>query len=490
MSSYPTYDMEAQKQPAAALVSAVAQDSPAWDAGFEPGCRVVAVDGNPVRDIIDWRWYTSEDTISLSYIDLQGDSGTITLERDPGQDWGFEFDGVVFDGVKLCRNACTFCFMRQLPENMRPSLSMRDDDFRLSFLAGTFVTMTNISEEDEARIVEQHISPLRVSLHAISSQVRQKLIGKHEAWGMQVISRLLEQGIEMHMQIVLVPRVNDGTELKRTLDWAYKHPGVLEVGIVPLGYTRHQDIFQHSFNTPYAARNVLQLIEPFQRKAIRDRGHAWVFAADEFYHNAYQQNMLEMLPSTRFYGDFDMFEDGIGIIRSFVDDWNTTVQEGVAFDLACALRQKNKHAVIVVGYAMLPFFEQLVAASPLALLLHVLPVENKFFGGNVDVTGLLTGYDIAQALLAYDKSASQKDASQNAGSRGAQNEFSLKESVVVVPKVVVNEHGVLLDDATLDDIRAWSGIAVTAVSCNPSGFLREIMQLLSADTHGVCDNTL
>ena len=140
-----------------ALVSAVAPGSPADDAGFEPGCYVTTVDGRPVRDLIDWRWLAADDVMELGYVDLDGDEGVVELEREEGEDWGFEFEGVVFDGVRQCRNACTFCFMRQLPDDMRSSLTLRDDDFRLSFLAGTFVTFTNLKPEDERRIVEQRI---------------------------------------------------------------------------------------------------------------------------------------------------------------------------------------------------------------------------------------------------------------------------------------------------------------------------------------------
>lgn len=154
-------------------------ESPADDAGFAPGCYLTTVDGAPLRDIIDWRWLTADDDITVGYIDLDGEAGVVELEREPGERWGFEFDGVLFDSVKLCRNACVFCFMRQLPDGVRPSLVLRDDDFRLSFLAGTFVTLTNLKPEDEARIIEQHISPLRVSLHASEPELRRRMIGKH-----------------------------------------------------------------------------------------------------------------------------------------------------------------------------------------------------------------------------------------------------------------------------------------------------------------------
>ena len=144
----------------------------------------------------------------------------------------------MFDGVKQCRNACTFCFMRMLPRGLRPSLYLRDDDFRLSFLVGTFVTLTNMTPEDEARIIEQRISPLRVSLQVIDPVRRRRMLGKHAQHGVEVLERLLDAGILFHAQSVLVPDENDGDALRETLEWAYGPPGILGVGIVPLGYTR------------------------------------------------------------------------------------------------------------------------------------------------------------------------------------------------------------------------------------------------------------
>lgn len=461
MSTYPSIDVVSQStgEPVAAIISTVVEDSPAYDAGFEPGCCITAVNGQPLRDLIDWRWQSSDDVVELSYIDLDGEEGVVELERYPGEDWGIEFQGVVFDKVKLCRNACTFCFMRQLPSGMRPSLSLRDDDYRLSFLSGTFVTMTNVMPEDEKRIIDQRISPLRVSLHAVSDSVRNDLIGKHASHGLAVIERLLDQGIEMHVQIVLVPDVNDGEELERTLRWAYQRPGIVEVGIVPLGYTRHQSFFNRSFNKPAQAKEILKLIEPFQKRAIKERGHAWVFAADEFYRNAYKDHLLEHLPRTSFYGDFGMFEDGVGIIRSVVDDWEECVQTGLVSECAAALRQKESRAVLLLGFAMMPFFQQLVEESELKDLLVILPVENNFFSGNVDVTGLLTSADVAQAVSDL-------------------NLDLLPSDLVIIPDVVLNDDGVMLDDGTLEEVYKDTGIEILPVSCNPSGFLVEIMELI------------
>lgn len=447
-------------EPPKAVIESVLPESPADDAGFTPGCIITSVDGQPVRDMIDWRWLTADDVITLGYIDTDGDSGEVELERYEGEEWGFEFSGVVFDGVKLCRNACIFCFMRQLPDDMRPSLTLRDDDFRLSFLSGTFVTFTNLSAEDEARIIEQHISPLRVSLHASNPEVRRRIIGRHAQHGIDVMDRLLAAGIEFHAQIVLMPDENDGDALRETLDWAYARPGILDICIVPLGFTKHQTCFTKSFNDPVAARAAMDTIVPAQQRALAERGHLWAFAADEFYCNAYGDELLENLPPTEHYGDFGMFEDGVGIIRSFVDDWEAAEAAGLDAQAAQALQQAGMRVRYIAGMATPHFFRPLFSRGPLAGVVEPLFVENRFFGGNVDVTGLLCSCDIAEAIRA--------DAAEHPG------------WTYVVPKVIFNDDGVTLDDATLEDMGKAAGAPVSVVSCNATGFLPELVELARA----------
>ena len=464
MSQYPPKDSE-RAGACRALIAHVESESPADDAGFTPGCFITAVDGQPVRDVIDWRWLTADDVIELSYIDTDGDEGVVELERDWGEDWGIEFEGLVFDGVKQCRNACTFCFMHQLPKGMRPSLSLRDDDFRLSFLVGTFVTLTNVTPEDEARIIEQHISPLRVSLQVSNCDVRRAMIGKHAARGPEVLDRLLAAGIEFHAQIVLVPDANDGDVLRETLDWAYARPGILNVGIVPLGYTCHQTRFDHSFNEPSAARAVLDLIEPYQRAAQVERGIPWVYAADEFYSNAWGDALLDHVPPTSHYGDFSLFEDGIGIIRSTIDDWEEAERSGLIAACAAALRAKGKVARMIAGFAQQEFLTPLVERSNIGDVFQLLYVKNDFFGGNVDVTGLLVGHDMTTAI--------KRDAETTAVADGAG-----APTLYLIPSVVFNDDGITLDDMTLEDMEKAAGQSLHMVSCSPIEYFKEIVELV------------
>lgn len=446
--------------PCKALVTEVAEDSPAYDAGFEPGCFLTSVDGHPLRDIIDWRWLTAAEEVEVGYIDLDGEADTVVLWRDPGEDWGFGFEGLVFDGVKQCKNACTFCFMHQLPRGMRSSLYLRDDDFRLSFLVGTFVTFTNLSAADEARIIEQRISPLRVSLQAVDDDVRARLIGKHAKHGIDALDRLLAAGIEFHAQVVLVPGENDGETLQRTLEWAYGRPGILEVGVVPLGYTKYQSRFSRSFNDPEDARGVLDLLAPFQARALEERDHEWVHAADEFYRNAYGTHVIEHLPPASRYRDFAMFEDGIGIIRSTVDDWERAREGGVIDACSRELGRARLRARMVAGHAQREFLDGLVERAGIAGTFDALYVENGFFGGNVDVTGLLTGSDMVRAIMA--------DACERAEAHG-------NGVLYCVPSVVFNDDGLTLDGLTIEDMRRQTGAKLLVVSCSPSEYFSEIL---------------
>ncbi len=466
-----------------ALIAAVVPESPADDAGFEPGCYLTSVDGEPLRDIIDWRWLSGDECITVGYIDLDGDVGEVELWREPGEDWGFEFDGLVFDGVKQCRNACTFCFMRMLPRNMRPSLYLRDDDFRLSFLVGTFVTLTNLAPEDEARIVEQRISPLRFSLQVSNAKVRRRMIGKHAQHGIDALERLLAAGIEFHVQIVLVPEQNDGEVLVETLNWAYERPGILSIGIVPLGYTRYQNVFDHSFNDVGASRALLDGISPFQERALAERGHAWVFAADEFYRNAYRGDLLKNLPPTSFYGDFSMFEDGIGIIRSTVDDWHRAESEGMIAHVADVLRKTGARVVMVAGCAQREFLDPLVYEAGIADVFEPLYVSNDYFGGNVDVTGLLVGADIARAIAQHaDTLAAKGKPVERDDSPTTMRRSDLPPAaplpLYLVPRVVFNDDGLALDDMTLGDIEKAAGQPLHVVSCSPLDYFKELMNCL------------
>lgn len=410
-----------------ALVVSVAPESPADDLGIVPGMRIMSVNGKPLTDMIVWLWETDGEEAEITVHDPRdGATETAVIERFAGEDWGVEFDGAVFDGMRTCVNACLFCFMNMLPKESRSSLSIRDDDYRLSFLQGNFVTLTNMSDAEVDDVITKMLSPMNVSLHAVTPDVRRRLIGRNAARGMEVLERLLDAGIEVHAQIVLCPGLNDGEELRATLDYVEARPGITSLAIVPLGFTKHQKRFTTSYSDDVdASRAVVELISPYQERARETRGHTVFQLGDEFYVDA----KIEVPPAESYDG-FPQFYDGIGMLRSFLDDIEC-IRSDAAAELAAArsaLQDLDATALLVCGLAARGVFSLLCkaigedVAAPFA-------IENRYFGGNVNVTGLTCACDLLDQLP-----------------------LDLTARLVVLPDVMFNYDSVTLDGAARDDI--------------------------------------
>ena len=423
-----------------AWVARVEEGSPAWDAGIEPGMRIVTVNGVEPRDIIDWRWEADGGWCDLEVFDpTDGTIASCELEREPGEDWGIEFTDVLFDGIRTCLNACVFCFMAMLPKEARATLTLRDDDYRLSFLQGNFVTLTNVTAEDVERIITCGLEPMNVSIHAISADVRRKMIGAHAARGVEVLEALCEAGVEVHAQIVLCPGINDGEELHRTLDWVEKRANITSLAIVPMGYTKHSKRFDRSFSDDVeASRAVVRLIEPYQERARAQFGNTRFQLSDEFYVDADLP-----VPPAETYDGYPQFYDGIGMLRSFLDESALMRSEraGECEAVNAALAKGGLGAVLVCGEAAektIAVFARLLSPEGRVWTQAIL---NDYFGGDVNVTGLIVSCDLL-AQLADD----------------------LTDTVVVLPEVMFNFDHVTLDGDTqahiLDEIRARGGTPV------------------------------
>lgn len=378
-----------------ALVTAVRPESPADDAGIEAGMRVIEVNGQPLTDMIVWLWEADDDEVELSVLDPRdGVLAGCTLERYPGEDWGLTFNDAVFDGMRTCVNACVFCFMAMLPEESRKTLTIRDDDYRLSFLQGNFVTLTNMSDADVENVIEKHLSPMNVSLHAITPEVRRRLIGRNAARGIEVLERLMAADIEIHAQIVLCPGLNDGPELAETLAYCEGHEQVTSLGIVPLGFTRHQRRFTASFSDDVAAaRAVVEQVRPYQERAFERFGRHTFQLSDEFYLAA----RLDPPPAD-FYDGYPQFYDGIGMIRAFLDETDEVLAgegERVAA-IRRALAARSLALRVLTGEAARETVERLVGAAGLGG--EAVAIENRYFGGNVNVTGLICAEDVLAQL--------------------------------------------------------------------------------------------
>jgi len=447
-----TYPTEAPRAGAGGRVGVVGHGGAAARAGIVAGDVLTFADGRQMRDVIDWMWGADGGSVDVTVTSRGGSTRELELTRDLDEGWGFDFDGVVFDGIRECDNSCAFCFVSQLPPALRPSLYIRDDDYRLSFLAGNFVTLTNVDDAEVARIVEQRLSPLHVSIHAVDPDVRRRLICPTvDDRALEHIDTLDAAGIEMHTQIVLVPGVNDGDVLGRTLEWLAARPSVASVGVVPVGLTRYARAGMAGYRTAAQSAAVLAQLAPWQARMRADRGETWVQAADEFYLTA-----RAPLPSWDEYDGFPQFENGIGMTRSFLDEMAELLEAfGWRTGHSCGV-------VLVTGDLFAPVLEALANDfSAGGCAVRVLPVRNEMLGDTVTVAGLLGGADLEASILA--------DARARAGSGG--------HDTYLLPDVVLNDDGITLDGHDLPRIQEASGQDVRLVSCDAAGLVTALKEL-------------
>lgn len=354
--------------------------------GLEPGDAIVEIDGTTPRDLIDYRYALAEECVLVSVRKASGELLEFEIEKDPDEGLGVGFESPLFDGLRECNNRCVFCFVDQMPKGVRRSTLLHDDDYRLSFLGGNFVTLTNLEEEDFARILSLRLSPLYASIHATDPDVRRRLFrSKNADRALPALERLLAGGITVHTQVVVVPGLNDGAALERTVrDLAALHPGVASLGIVPVGLTAHRErLPELPAVGPTEATAILDAIEVWQREFRRRLGTRFCFAADELYLAAERP-----LPAVREYEDFPQLENGIGLCASFRQEFLRAARNLVP---QCVTR-------IHTGVSAAPFLRGLLAEAGLEGAVEVRAVANRWLGESVTVAGLLAGRDVAGSL--------------------------------------------------------------------------------------------
>ncbi len=364
--------------------------------GVRPGDVLVSINSTVVRDVLDVM-YSCADAGAIEMELVRG--GQRVCVRGTGDgDLGLEFEALTFDGMRRCRNRCRFCFVDQLPQGMRSTLYVKDDDYRYSVLCGNFVTLTNLSDDDWERLREQRLGPLRVSVHTTDLGLRRWMLGNPQAPDvLEQLGRLGELRIPVHCQIVLVPGVNDGRHLERTiLDLAALHPTVQSMAVVPVGHTRH-GAFGVSEQPEFTVAECRALVDRagwWQREFRAKLGCGLVYLADEFYLRAERR-----VPSARSYDGFPQYENGVGMVRALLDDWRR-VRSRVGHKAASGSRR----ATVGCGTAIASVLGEIV--SELAEIggpkVDLVPVENAFFGPTVTVSGLLTGGDVVRALEGQD----------------------------------------------------------------------------------------
>ncbi len=378
----------------------VAVEGTAAEAGLQPGDELLAVDDQPVRDVIDVQFYAAEPEVSL-LIRRQGELWLYELEREYGKPLGLSFENPTFDtDIRRCNNQCLFCFVTQMaPRGFRRSLTIKDDDYRYSFLDGNYVTLTNLGEDDWDRIVEQHLSPLYVSVHATDAHVRRTLLGNPAAPDiMMQLTRLTEAGIGVHTQLVIVPGWNDKEQLARSVeDLATLWPGVQTVSIVPVGLTRYHRYGLRT-NSPAEAEVVLQAVDAWQQMFLDSLGERLVYATDEWY-------LLtgRAVPPMDHYPQLETLqENGVGLVRQFLDEWEDVKAELERSQPSTELRteERNLSLTLVTGTAFAPLLKQVAADWTVSgsATLNVHAVVNTTLGETITVAGLLMGKDVATQL--------------------------------------------------------------------------------------------
>lgn len=403
------------------LVTGVEPGSVAAALGVQRGDVLIAVNGELVEDVIDVQYYAAEYQVEL-VVQREGETLTLRGRRKEMQPLGLEFQHPTFDiDIRRCNNLCEFCFVLQMAPRMRRTLYIKDDDYRYSFLFGHFVTLTNLSEHDEERIVEQHLSPLYVSVHVTDHELRRKYLRNPDAPDiMEQLAWLVDEGIEVHTQIVVTPEVNDGPILEKSVrDLAELYPGVATVSVVPVGLTTHHKYGMRT-NTAAEANRVLDQCEAWQREYHDQFGINFVYPTDEWYLVTGRP-----IPPLEAYDGYDLTENGLGQVRRFMDDWTETQKELTEEPLV-------KRLTLVTGTLFAPTLSDYASefTSKSGVATEVVPITNTRLGATITVAGLMMGQDVIAQLAERDLG-----------------------DVVVLPRVLFDHpNGISLDDVSPMDV--------------------------------------
>ena len=412
---------------------------------IQPGYSIVAINGRPVLDSLDYQFRTVDERVRIRFADKKG--GEREFEFDnlyPGA-LGLRFDD---DRIKVCNCNCIFCFVRQQPKGMRRTLYVRDEDYRLSFTHGNFITLSNVTDREMARIIEQRLSPLYISVHATDDRLRRRMLRKAKlAPILPRLRHLADNGIRLHTQVVVCPGINDGEQLERTIDdLALLYPGVSTLAVVPVGLTKYRDRLPRlSPHSAEEAVGIIRLVESRQRKLLSRLGSRFVWAADEFYIVAGRR-----FPNRSSYEEMAQFENGVGMVREFLTVFNRR--------RASLKRIKSKKRVLLVtGRSAYPFLSRFVVPflrQTCGLRISLLVVENRFWGDTITVSGLLTGRDVLRGVK-----------SRRAGF-----------DKLVLPPNCLNGDALFLDDMPLSEFEANVGKPVAVGSYNLAQTIREVFQ--------------
>ena len=434
----------------AVKISEIAWGSIAEKKKICAGDTLLSINGNEINDVLDYRFYLNEKKLVLSLRTAQGKSKLVLIKKDEFEDIGLEFETYLMDRQRSCKNKCIFCFIDQLPKGLRKSLYFKDDDSRLSFLFGNYITLTNLTDSEAERIIRMHISPVNVSVQTMNPGLRVKMMANPKAGeSLKYLRKFADAGIALNTQLVLCPGINDGSELEYSLNELAKlYPAVQSIAAVPVGLSDHREGLYHI--DPYTretAGEVIDLIDRFNEKFREEYGTVIAYAADEFYLKAERE-----IPDEDYYNGFPQLENGVGMWALLRSEFEDALGE-------CEITSLDRKVTVVTGEAAYPLIKELSQKAENkieGLSVQVVAAKNHLLGSMITVSGLLCGRDIASAV----------------------EDLELGEELIIPPNCLRSEGDMFLDDMTVEELSDKLKIRVT--QNGPGG-----EDLLSALTGGI-----
>ena len=438
------------------LIKEVYPGSIAEELEIEPGDVLLSINDQSIEDVFDYRYMIKDEYIEVLIRKPDGEEWVLEIDKDYDDDLGIEFENQLMSDYKSCSNKCIFCFIDQMPPNMRETLYFKDDDSRLGFLFGNYITMTNLEDEDIDRIIKMHLSPINVSVHTTNPELRVQMMKNPKAAdSLRYLKKLADAGIALHIQLVLCPGINDGKELERTFsDLAKLGPAVESAVCVPVGLTKYREKLPKL--TPYdakGAKEVISIVDSFREKMKKERGIAVAYAADEFFIKAGLP-----LPEYEYYDEFTQLEDGVGLCTLLKHEFYE------ALDYFPPAKYRRR-VTIPTGKAAYSTIKELANAAESrynGLKIDVIAMENNFFGELITVTGLLTGGDIAAQLKNRDNG----------------------DAVLICESTLRYEHDKFIDDTTPEYVEHELGLPVLMV---PNDGYKLLCAMLGEDAEDDCE---
>ena len=430
------------------IIKSVEEGSIAWEMGIEPGDRLLQINGSIIEDVFDYHYYTNDEELLILIQKENGEEWELEIEKDYDEDLGIEFEQGLMDEYRSCRNKCMFCFIDQMPKGMRDTLYFKDDDSRLSFLQGNYITLTNMSDHDIQRIVDYHLEPINVSIHTTNPELRCKMLHNRFAGdALKKIQILYDGGITMNGQIVLCKGINDGEELERSIrDMTKWLPNLQSVSVVPVGLTKFRDgLYPLEPFTKEDAKEVLGIIHKWQKKIYEEYGIHFIHAGDEWYLLAEEE-----LPEEERYDGYLQLENGVGMLRLLLNEFEEAY-EPLAGD------GREIHLSMATGKLADPYLkemlERLKAKYP-NLNVNLFEIRNDFFGERITVAGLITGQDLIAQLKGQD----------------------LGDALLLPCSMLRSGEEVFLDDVTVTELSDALQVPIDIVKSSGQDFIEAVLQ--------------